>query len=153
LHGGGRYRIFRVFYSHGFLGGVREEVIFAVDFDGTIVTHEFPAIGTELPGAIETLKALQKAGHKIIIWTCRCEPYLAPMSQWLLERGFVPDAVNCNVEAIAGFGIPKILFDVNIDDRNFPAFKGWESVRQEFLEIQNEIKYGPLKYVKNNLGF
>ena len=30
----------------------------AVDFDGTIVTHEYPKIGTELPFATETLKML-----------------------------------------------------------------------------------------------
>ena len=30
----------------------------AVDFDGTIVTHEYPKIGTELPFATETLKNL-----------------------------------------------------------------------------------------------
>lgn len=28
----------------------------AVDFDGTIVEHRYPAIGRELPFAIETLK-------------------------------------------------------------------------------------------------
>ena len=32
----------------------------AVDFDGTIVTHEYPKIGTELPFATETLKMLIK---------------------------------------------------------------------------------------------
>ena len=32
----------------------------AVDFDGTIVTHEYPKIGKEIPFAIDTLKRLQK---------------------------------------------------------------------------------------------
>ena len=31
----------------------------AVDFDGTIVEHKYPAIGRELPFAIETLKKLR----------------------------------------------------------------------------------------------
>ena len=30
----------------------------AIDFDGTIVTHEFPKIGRLLPGVVETIKAL-----------------------------------------------------------------------------------------------
>ena len=37
----------------------------AVDFDGTIVTHEYPKIGTELPFATETLKMLIKDHHRI----------------------------------------------------------------------------------------
>ena len=31
-------------------------MIIAVDFDGTIVEHKYPAIGKEIPFAIETLK-------------------------------------------------------------------------------------------------
>ena len=43
----------------------------AVDFDGTIVTHEYPKIGTELPFATETLKMLIKDHHKLILWSVR----------------------------------------------------------------------------------
>ena len=44
----------------------------AVDFDGTIVTHEYPRIGKPIPFAIETLKRLQQEGHhQLILWTCR----------------------------------------------------------------------------------
>ena len=43
----------------------------AVDFDGTIVTHEYPKIGEELPFATETLKMLIKEHHKLILWTVR----------------------------------------------------------------------------------
>ena len=34
----------------------------AVDFDGTIVEHEYPKIGKEMLFAFETLKELQKSG-------------------------------------------------------------------------------------------
>jgi hypothetical protein len=108
-------------------------MIFAVDFDGTIVDHEFPEIGREKPGAISVLKALQKEGHKIIIWTCRCEPWLGPVTAWLAAHAFCPDAINSNIENVPGFAMPKILADVYIDDRNFPPFKSWEDVRCAFL--------------------
>ena len=36
----------------------------AVDFDGTIVTHEYPKIGTELPFATETLKMLIRLSNE-----------------------------------------------------------------------------------------
>ena len=43
----------------------------AVDFDGTIVEHKYPAIGRELPFAIETLKKLRDEHHRLILWTVR----------------------------------------------------------------------------------
>ena len=46
-------------------------MIIAVDFDGTIVEHKYPAIGREIPFAIETLKKLQAARHKLILWSVR----------------------------------------------------------------------------------
>ena len=46
-------------------------MIIAVDFDGTIVEHRFPAIGKERLFAFETLKALQRNGHLLILWTFR----------------------------------------------------------------------------------
>ena len=43
----------------------------AVDFDGTIVEHEYPKIGKEIPFAIDTLKMLIKDRHKLILWSVR----------------------------------------------------------------------------------
>ena len=37
----------------------------AIDFDGTIYKHKFPEIGKPLPHAIESIKALKKAGKKL----------------------------------------------------------------------------------------
>lgn len=42
----------------------------AIDFDGTIVTHEYPEIGQDI-GALEWLKKFQEAGAKLILWTMR----------------------------------------------------------------------------------
>jgi hypothetical protein len=111
----------------------KDPLIIAVDFDGTIVENDFPEIGKELPGAIRTLKDLQAVGHKIIIWTCRCEPYLSPMTAWFKEKGFTPDAVNSNLGNVSGFAMPKIFYDVLFDDRSFPPFRSWNWVRAEFL--------------------
>ena len=47
-------------------------MIIACDFDGTIVTHEYPRIGKPIPFAIQTLKKLQEEDHhQIILWTVR----------------------------------------------------------------------------------
>jgi len=107
-------------------------MIFAVDFDGTICKHEFPKIGQELPGAIQTMSKLQSMGHKIIIWTCREDNFIHNMRNWLMLRGFTPDAVNKNLEEL-GYARKKIYADYYFDDRSFPAFPGWAEVEKYFI--------------------
>ena len=46
-------------------------MVIAVDFDGTIVEHKYPAIGRELPFATETLRMLIRDRHKLILWSVR----------------------------------------------------------------------------------
>lgn len=43
-------------------------MIIAVDFDGTIVEHEYPKIGKEKIFATETLRQLINDGHRLILW-------------------------------------------------------------------------------------
>jgi hydroxymethylpyrimidine pyrophosphatase-like HAD family hydrolase len=112
-------------------------MIFAVDFDGTIVENLTNGNKlVELPHAIEVLKALQKANHKIIIWTCREGPMLQYALHFFLENKFVPDAVNKNILEFPNSGIAqhKIYADVYIDDRSFPAFTSWRHVERVFLK-------------------
>ena len=114
-------------------------MIIAVDFDGTIVEHQFPNIGREMPGAVQTLQDMSNAGHKIVIWTCRCGAYIGDMVDWLDANGVKPDAINSNVADVPGFAVPKILADVYIDDRNFGGFPGWGVVRDHFLPKESEV--------------
>ena len=44
-----------------------------LDFDGTVVEHDYPEIGKLNPGALEVIKKLQDAGHTIILNTMRVE--------------------------------------------------------------------------------
>ena len=69
-------------------------MIIAVDFDGTIVEHRYPAIGRERPFAIETLKKLAKEGHRLILWTVREGRLLEEAVQFCRERGLEFYAVN-----------------------------------------------------------
>jgi hypothetical protein len=70
--------------------------IFGIDFDGTLAEHQYPAIGPEIPGAIETLKALQARGHKLILWTMRSGQTLDEAVAWCAERGITFYGVNKN---------------------------------------------------------
>lgn len=46
-------------------------MIIAIDFDGTIVTHEYPRIGKPLPYAKEVINALVDNGHSCFLYTMR----------------------------------------------------------------------------------
>ncbi|MFA8434740.1 MAG: BT0820 family HAD-type phosphatase [Marinifilaceae bacterium] len=105
-------------------------MIIAVDFDGTIVEHRFPAIGKELPFAIDTIKALQKMGHRIILWTYRTGVELENAVEFCRERGVHFYAVNRNYpeEEFTGGVSRKIYADVYIDDRNLGGLPEWMEV-------------------------
>jgi hypothetical protein len=100
-------------------------MIIAIDFDGTIVEHEFPEIGTEKQGAFEKIKQYQVLGHQVILWTCRNdEETKFPNRKLLTEavefcklNGVVFDAVNSNVPDLGFNPLPKIYADLYIDDR------------------------------------
>ena len=70
----------------------------AVDFDGTIVEHRYPAIGKELPFAVSTLRQLQREQPDlhIILWTVREGELLRQAVEWCAERGLTFYAVNSN---------------------------------------------------------
>ena len=69
-------------------------MLIAVDFDGTIVEHKYPAIGKELPFAIETLKKLQSERHKLILWSVREGQLLDDAIAFCRDRGLEFYAVN-----------------------------------------------------------
>ncbi len=69
-------------------------MIIAVDFDGTIVEHRYPEIGRELPFAIETLKTLQREGHRLILWSVREGRLLDEAVEFCNARGLEFYAVN-----------------------------------------------------------
>ena len=71
-------------------------MIIAVDFDGTIVEHRYPAIGAEIPFALETLKKLAREQHRLILWTVRKGKLLEEAVEFCRKRGLEFYAVNRN---------------------------------------------------------
>ena len=103
-------------------------MIIAVDFDGTIVTHEYPRIGKEIPFAIDSLKRLQtQPDIQLIMWTVREGKELEEAVQFCLERGLEFYAVNKNYpEESSDFPEPrKLKADLFIDDRNLGGLPDW----------------------------
>ena len=103
-------------------------MVIAVDFDGTIVTHEYPRIGKEIPFAIDSLKRLQtQPDILLIMWTVREGKELEEAVQFCLERGLEFYAVNKNYpEESSDFPEPrKLKADLFIDDRNLGGLPDW----------------------------
>jgi hydroxymethylpyrimidine pyrophosphatase-like HAD family hydrolase len=106
--------------------------VIAVDFDGTIVEHKYPAIGKEMLFAIATLKALHKKGHKLILWTYRVGEPLREAVEYCKQNGLEFYAVNKNFpdEVMDETVSRKINADIFIDDRNVGGFLGWSEIWQ-----------------------
>jgi hydroxymethylpyrimidine pyrophosphatase-like HAD family hydrolase len=114
-------------------------MIFAIDFDGTIVEHKYPMIGELKPNAKEVINKLVENNHKIIIWTCR---YLAEdlkvMTDFLYANAIKFHAVNCNAHSIIDFcPEPKIYADYYIDDRDIMLIGqkiNWFDIERKLLD-------------------
>ena len=94
----------------------KESLIFAIDFDGTYVEHDYPAVGMDVEGAVETLRALQSRGHKLILHTMRSGEYLDAARQWFKARKIELWGVNENPEQREWTSSPKVFANYYIDD-------------------------------------
>ena len=104
----------------------------AVDFDGTIVTHKYPAIGEEIPFAIDTLKMLRQDGHLLILWSVREGQLLDEAIEWCRARGLEFYAVNRDYPEETPDNNPqfsrKLKADLFIDDRNLGGLPDWGTI-------------------------
>ena len=120
-------------------------MIIAVDFDGTIVTHEYPQIGKPIPFAIQTLKKLQDEDHhQIILWSVREGELLQEAVDYCKSRGLEFYAVNSNYpeENPAPRPNRKLTADLFIDDRNLGGLPDWGVIYQ-MIHTGNALKPVP----------
>lgn len=114
--------------------------IVAIDFDGTIVKHEYPEVGPLLPGAAETIRWLHTWAD-IIIWTCRYLPDDIKQARDFLDANDIPfDFVNDNKPGIGFSPTPKIYFDIGIDDRNLGGLPPWSEIRRSLEKYKEAWK-------------
>ncbi len=120
-------------------------MVIAVDFDGTIVEHRYPAIGKEIPFAIEVLKKLQEEQHKLILWSVREGKLLDEALEFCKERGLEFYAVNRDYpeeteDANRHFS-RKLKADIFIDDRNLGGLPDWGTI---YNMVHNRLTYEAL---------
>lgn len=94
--------------------------IIVLDFDGTVVTHAYPAIGKDI-GAVPVLQRLIDNGHKIILNTMRSydsggEDTLTPAIDWFKNNKIPLFGINENPEQKSWTSSPKVYGNLYIDD-------------------------------------
>lgn len=105
--------------------------IIILDFDGTVVKHEFPLIGEDI-GAVPVLKELISNGHKLVLVTMRsdvedpgsedmeiiCRPgkYLTNAVQWFSDNDIPLYGIQKNPTQHTWTSSPKAYGNLIIDD-------------------------------------
>jgi len=120
----------------------------AVDFDGTIVEHDYPKIGKERLFAFRTLKELEKQGASLILWTFRTGKELEEAVEYCRNNGIEFYAINRNYpeEVIDETVSRKIDADIYIDDKNLGGFPGWSEVWQILNPYELQEKLAEKEY-------
>ncbi len=88
-----------------------------LDFDGTVVEHQYPLLGESNVGWIEVIDKLYKSGHEIIINTMRVE----------FENGTLEQAVEfINQSMRIHNNMSEFYFFENTDHKFDPTIWDWE---------------------------
>ena len=104
---------------------MKNGIIIAVDFDGTLCKNCWPDIGEPNHKLIDYLMECYFNGAKLILWTCREGELLDKALEWCEEMGLLFDAVNNNIpESIEKYGsnCRKVYADIYIDDLSAKPF-------------------------------
>lgn len=90
-------------------------MIFAIDFDGTCVTHEYPEIGRQI-GASRVLNRIVKEGGKLILWTMRSGKELQDAVDWFKINNIPLYGIQRNPTQDSWTNSPKCYAKIYIDD-------------------------------------
>ena len=117
-------------------------MIIAVDFDGTIVEHEYPKIGKPIPFALDVLKKLQQEErHTLLLWTVREGKLLDDAVDYCAKNGIEFYAVNKNYpEEEMGDNPRKLMADIFIDDKNIGGLPDWGVIYNAIVSGNNSFQ-------------
>lgn len=111
-------------------------MVIALDFDGTVVTHEYPYVGEDV-GAVPVLKELTAAGHQLILFTMRSGKLLDDAVAWFDRNGIELYAVNENPEQKSWTSSVKVHANMYIDDCALGCpIRFEDGVRRPFVDWQ-----------------
>ena len=118
--------------------------IIAVDFDGTLCENKWPKIGAANEPLIEYLIEQQKAGNKVVLWTCRTGDLLDRAVRWCSIHDLYFDAVNAN--------IPEVYLKMNGDSRKIFAHEYIDDHAVTLDSVANTVLDDKLKRLSDNIS-
>ncbi len=123
-----------------------------IDFDGTCVTHDFPAIGKSI-GAEKVLKKLTDKGHQLILFTMRSNRevlgetqddtiqdvkgmFLTDAIKWFADNDIPLYGIQSNPTQLNWTTSPKSYAQLMIDDSALgcPLKIDWELSDRPFVD-------------------
>lgn len=122
-----------------------------IDFDGTVVTHMFPYVGDDVPGAEDWLRRLvEKYNVGLILDTMRSGKHLADAVKWFEDRNIPLMGISKHPTQHTWTNSPKAYGEYSIDDRNvgtplvYDPISGrmavdWEKVGPMLVERINRV--------------
>ena len=138
-------------------------MIIAIDFDGTIVKHEYPEIGELVPLAKEVINTLIYNGHKCFLYTMRSDKTLIEAKNFCISNGIKLCGWN---ESPEQFSLsPKQYANIYIDDaalgcplrsdKDGRVFVDWLRVAEHLKVIRaiTENQYESFKNIYNDGKF
>ncbi len=88
----------------------------AIDFDGTCVMHEFPAIGLDCPNAVKVLRELVADGHELFLYTMRSRIFLEHAVDWFKLRSIELSGIQYDPDQSRWTSSNKCYANIYIDD-------------------------------------
>ena len=122
----------------------QQNLVIAIDFDGTICELAFPEVGAMKKMAKHYINKLYDEGHKILINTCRSGLYEGMAETFLKENGIKYHYINSNLlYLIENYGqdCRKISADIYIDDKCLMGLPDtWEEIYNRVFLINLKHK-------------
>ena len=86
-----------------------------IDFDGTVVTHDYPRVGKNI-GAVPVLRKLVDKKHQLILFTMRSGKELDQSVNWFKENDIPLFGIQTNPTQHEWTSSPKAYGQLIIDD-------------------------------------
>lgn len=144
-------------------GPKKKGIDIVIDFDGTVVTHDFPRIGKDI-GAVPVLRELISNGHRLILFTMRSDieapassdpeihcqggRYLTDAINWFEKHEIPLYGIQVNPDQKTWTTSPKAYGKVIIDDAALGCplqfnrklssrpFVDWKKVRRQLVSLR-----------------
>ena len=121
----------------------KQNLVLAIDFDGTIAELSFPEVGELKKDADVYINKLFDEGHHIVINTCRSGVHEGAAEAFLKEKGIRYHYINSNMPYLIEQykqDCRKISADIYIDDKCLMGLPNtWEEIYNIIQEKKTKI--------------